>query len=82
MRKRVIPCYYKQENPLVRQLGDLKIAYATTQSFLIKSLLKQAEDLIIFRVGSVEKIKERIKGEINPTLEERCFFEKLKKLLN
>lgn len=82
MRTRTIPCFYKQENSLVKQLGDLKIAYASTQSFLIKSLLRQTEDLIIFRVGSAEKIKERMQKEINPSLEERCFFEKLKKLLN
>lgn len=82
MKKRVIPCYYNQSNPQVQQLGDLKIAYATTQSFLIKSLLRQAEDLIIFRVGSVERIKERIRNQINPTLEERCFFPKLEKILN
>ena len=82
MNKRVIQCYYNQPNPKVQQLGDLKIAYATTHSFLIKSLLRQAEELIIFRVGSVESIKERMQKEINPTSEELCFFEKLKKLLN
>lgn len=82
MKQRIIPCYYNQSDPLVKQLGDLKIAYATTHSFLIKSLLRQTEELIIFRVGSVESIKERMHKEINPTSEELCFFEKLKKLLN
>ena len=82
MSVRIIPCYYKQSNnPIIKKLGDLKIDYAMTQSFLIKSLLRQTEDFVIFKVGSAERIKERMKREINPTLEERCFFEKLKKLL-
>ena len=81
MKFRVIPCYYNQSDPLVKKLGDLKIQYEETKSPLIKSILRQAEDLIIFRVGSVESLKKRIDEQINPTSEERCFFEKIKKII-
>ena len=76
-RARVMTCFYNQSNPLIKQLGDLKISYATTESFLIKSLLRQAEDLIVFRVGNVENLKKRMNSIVNPTLEERCFIQSL-----
>ncbi len=78
---RDVKCFYNQPDPKIQALGDLKIQYATTQSFIIGSLLRQTEDLIMFRVGSIDKILERIKQEVNPTTEEKCCFVKLKKYL-
>lgn len=77
-----IPCHYS--NPTDRKikgLCELKEQYSSSQSALIKSLLHQTEDLILFRVGSRTMILDRVKAVINPTQEERCFMAKLKKLL-
>lgn len=77
-----IPCHYANPSDRkIKELSELKDAYSTTQSTLIKSLLHQAEDLILFRVGSRTMIVNRIKSVVNPTLEEKCFFKKLKKML-
>jgi hypothetical protein len=82
MKTNVVYCpYRRQENPLVKKLGDLKTLYATSKSPLIKSLLYQTEQLVIYRVGNVEMIRRRMEDVFNPSQEERCFFEKLKKML-
>jgi len=78
---RVVPCVYNHSDPVINQLGDLKIDYSTTQSSFIKNILCQMEDLIIFRVGDVKSLKSLLTSIENPTFEERCFLEKVKTIL-
>ena len=82
IKKSILECLYNQPNPLIQGLGDLKESYAMTQSFLIKSLLREAEELILLRIGDVEFLRKRMDSVINPTQEERCFMEKLRKLID
>lgn len=81
MSVRVVPCYYNQSDPKIRKLGDLKIEYATTKSEWIKSVLKQAEDLLIFKIGEMRILKSRLKEHRQFTQEEICFRDKLKQIL-
>jgi len=78
-----VPCHYSNPSDRkIKELSELKDEYSTTQSSLIKSLLHQTEDLILFRVGSKNMIINRTKKVVNPTLEENCFIKKLKKVLS
>jgi hypothetical protein len=81
MSIKVFHCYYNQSDPKIKKLGDLKIEYATTKSEWIQSVLRQAEDLIIFKVGEMRILKARFKEHRQFTQEEMCFREKLKKVL-
>ena len=81
MKSRVIPCFYNQSDPLISKLGDLQISYSTTQSLWIKSVLRQMENLIVFRVGDVENLRIKLNSLEDPTLEERCFAEKVKQII-
>lgn len=77
-----IPCRYsKTTDAKIKGLSELKEQYCFSQSSFIKSLLRQTEDLILFRVGNKTMILDRVKAVINPTQEERCFIAKLKKFL-
>ncbi|MBE5812267.1 MAG: hypothetical protein E7314_01255 [Clostridiales bacterium] len=82
MRSKIVECFYHNAQGKIKELGDLKIQYASTNSFIIKSLLRQAEELFIFRAGTAEMILKRLDTEVErPTTEEACFCEKLRKLL-
>lgn len=78
---KAVSCCYNSNDPMIQKLGDLKIKYAETQSSLIKKVLKETEDLIVFRVGSILDIKEQLAKTKNLTSEEGKFFMELSKLL-
>lgn len=82
MNKRTIPCLYAQrKDSKTQKFADLKEMYATTKSQNIKSLLIMSENFILFDYGSVDDIMKRIKQIVNPTMEEKTFFPKLKAVL-
>ena len=82
MNKRTIPCVYAQKTDTrTQKFADLKELYATTKSHNITSLLCMAENLILFDYGTADEIFLRMKSIVNPTMEEKTFFPKLKAVL-
>ena len=82
MHRKTIPCLYAQKKDTrTQKFADLKELYATTKSQNIKSLLYMAENFILFDHGTVDDIIRRIKQVVNPTMEEKTFFPKLKAVI-
>lgn len=70
-------CIYNQPDLQIKRIVDLKFEYFLSKNSFIKSVLQELDELVTFRVGSVESIRKKVSEKRPESAEEITFIKEV-----